>query len=112
MLILPDMEHLVAILCVWSRCTRLLKNTLLKGSMICRKTFHTSLKLFVILRMVLINDPNELRQKLQKDIVRDIVYKIKIQQNFSFVSLILGIPALIVAITMGAASKHYGDDKM
>ena len=47
--------------------------------MICRKTFHISPKLFVILRMVLLNDPNELRQKLQKDIVRDIVYTIKIQ---------------------------------
>ena len=26
--------------------------------------------------------------------------------------LIIGIPALIVAITMGVAPKHYGDDKM
>ena len=26
--------------------------------------------------------------------------------------VIIGIPALIVAITMGVAPKHYGDDKM
>ena len=26
--------------------------------------------------------------------------------------LVIGIPALIVAITMGVAPKHYGDDKM
>ena len=29
-----------------------------------------------------------------------------------FTWLFVGIPAIIVAITMAAASTHYGDDKM
>ena len=38
MLIFPDIEHIVSILSVWFRCTRQLKDALLKGSMICRET--------------------------------------------------------------------------
>ena len=69
---------MVTILCVWYLCTRLLKDTLLKGSMICKETVYINLKLFVILRMALINHPNEFRQELQEDTIRYIVYTMKI----------------------------------
>ena len=62
--------------------------------------------------MTLINHHNAFREELQEDRIRDIVYTMRIEQFFSFIRLILGIPALIVAITLGVASKDYGDDKM
>ena len=85
MLIFPDIEHIVSILCVWFSHTRSLKDTLLKGSMICRETDYINLKLFVILRMALINHPNAFRQKLQEDRIRDIVYTMRIERLFSFI---------------------------
>ena len=73
--------------------------------MVCRETVYINPKLFVILGMALIILSTELRQKLQEGEIKD---KIRV---FPFIWLI-GIPALIVSVTMGVASKHYGDDKM
>ena len=70
--------------------------------MICREPVNINPKLFAIMKMVLINHSKTFRQELQGDAIIDII---------SFF-LIIGIPALIVAITMFVAPKHYGDDKM
>ena len=62
-----DVEHMVKIKCIWFRFTRPLKNALLKGFMICRETVYINLRLFVILKMALVNHPNECKQELQED---------------------------------------------
>ena len=56
-----DVEHMVTILCFWFRFTRPLKNALLKGFMICKETVYINLNLLNILRMALMNYPNEFR---------------------------------------------------
>ena len=54
-------EHMVTILCLWFRFTRPLKIALLKGFMICREAVYINLNLLNILRMALMNRPNEFR---------------------------------------------------
>ena len=39
--------------------------------MICRETVYINLKVFVIMRMALINHPNKFRQELQGDTITD-----------------------------------------
>ena len=71
MLIFPDVEHMVTILCLWFRFTRPFKNAQLKGFMICIETAYINLKVFVIIRMALINHPNTFRQEFQGNTITD-----------------------------------------